>query len=118
MKKAILLAVLPLLFSLLSLAANVPLISVSPTATTYTDTLGSTFDGQTMVYWVTTTSQPCPAQPTCGESGPTNFTQAVIPPTGTHSVVLTWVPDTGTLGQNIYRAQLPAAPTNLTNTVN
>lgn len=118
-KKTLLLAVFSLLVIPMTFAANVPLASVGPTITTFTDsTLGSTFDNLSLVYWVTTVDANCPTQPFCGESNPSNFVQVDMPTSGSHTVTLTWVPDSGTVKQNIYRSQLPVPPSNLTGLVN
>lgn len=95
-----------------------PIGNVGPSVATFTDT--APVDGVAYAYWITAQAAPCPAAPTCGESGASNTVPALIPPTGTHTVTLSWTPSTssGVVSQNIYRVSAPLAPTGASGAIN
>lgn len=77
----------------------------------------------------TATDATCPDGNSCGyqvtafdgslESAPSNVVIALIPPTGSHSVTLTWTASpTSGVTYNVYRHVGPLAPTNLVKVVN
>jgi len=52
------------------------------------------------------------------ETGCSNYTLAVIPATGTHTVSLTWVDSCTTCTYNLYRMVAPPVPVSVTGIVN
>ena len=120
MKKLTLMAILACILTAVAVAqagSFTPIANVGGAVAAYTD--ATPVDGATYTYIITTVAPACPAVPVCGgESVFTAQAIAVIPPTGTHTVGLTWTPASGAASQNVYRFVTPPPASGLKATVN